>query len=149
MELLEREQDLATLYELLRAAKAGQGSFLFLGGEAGIGKTVLVRRFCEDVRQHAQVLIGACDPLSTPRPLGPLADIAASIGGETERLIASGMRRDQIFSACLRDLSGAWRPTVAVFEDVHWADEATLDLLRFLGRRIESCRALNRHLSRR
>ncbi|MFL5761109.1 MAG: ATP-binding protein [Thermomicrobiales bacterium] len=142
MELLEREQDLATLHGLLQSAKAGQGSLVLLGGEAGVGKSALVRRFCDEVRPNARVLIGACDPLSTPRPLGPLADIAAAMGGELDRLIESGTKRDQIFAACLRDLSGAWRPTVAVFEDLHWADEATLDLLRFLGRRIESCRAV-------
>jgi DNA-binding CsgD family transcriptional regulator/tetratricopeptide (TPR) repeat protein len=142
MDLLERESELSSLHQLLRDAAAGNGSLVLLAGEAGVGKTVLVRQFCREVQKNARVLIGACDPLSTPRPLGPLADIAATTGGEIERLIQSETSRTHIFSACLRELSGAWRPTVTVFEDVHWADEATLDLLRFLGRRIESCRTL-------
>ncbi len=142
MDLLERDQDLRELHNLLQTAIAGQGSLLLLGGEAGVGKTSFVRSFTRDVKSRARVLVGSCDALSTPRPLGPLADIAADIGGEIERLLQSSARRDQVFSACFRELSGAWRPAVAVFEDVHWADEATLDLLRFLGRRIDRTRSL-------
>jgi DNA-binding CsgD family transcriptional regulator/tetratricopeptide (TPR) repeat protein len=141
-ELLERDRDLDQLHALLRDAIAGQGSLLLLGGEAGVGKTMLVRQLCQEVQQSVRLMIGVCDPLSTPRPLGPLADIAAATGGEIEQLVASGSERTQIFNACLRELSGAWRPTLAVFEDVHWADEATFDLLRFLGRRIDSTRCL-------
>ncbi len=142
MELLERDSELGQLHLLLRQATEGQGSLVLLGGEAGVGKTALIQQFCGDVQKSVRILTGACDPLSTPRPLGPLADIAEVTGGEIERLIRSDSSRAQIYSACMRELSGAWRPTVAIFEDVHWADEATLDLLRFIGRRIEPCRAL-------
>jgi DNA-binding CsgD family transcriptional regulator/tetratricopeptide (TPR) repeat protein len=142
MDLLERDDDLKKLRQLLQLAAEGHGSLVMLGGEAGVGKTAFVRRFMRDAEGRARILAGACDALSTPRPLGPLADIAADIGGEIERLIESAAKRDQVFGACLREFSGAWRPTVAVFEDVHWADEATLDLLRFLGRRISQTRAL-------
>ncbi|MFO7544138.1 MAG: AAA family ATPase [Trueperaceae bacterium] len=148
MNLLERGPTLAQLDGLLRLAAAGQGHMVFLGGEAGIGKSVVVERFCQDVAGEATVLLGACDSLSTPRPLGPLADIAAAIGGELERAVAADGQRHRAFRVFLDVLDANGRtngsagtashgtPTVAVFEDVHWADEATLDLIRFLARRI-------------
>jgi DNA-binding CsgD family transcriptional regulator/tetratricopeptide (TPR) repeat protein len=148
MNLLERGPTLAQLDGLLRRAAAGQGHLVFLGGEAGIGKSVVVERFCHDVAGEARVLLGACDSLSTPRPLGPLADIAAAIGGELEHAVAADGQRHRAFRSFLEVLDANDRtsasagrvsrgtPTVAVFEDVHWADEATLDLIRFLARRI-------------
>src|SRR5688572_179102 len=77
MDLLERSSNLTELRELLHQAATGQGSLLLLGGEAGVGKTALVRRFCQDAPAVTRVVFGACDPLSTPRPLGPLLDMAA------------------------------------------------------------------------
>jgi hypothetical protein len=83
------------------------------------------------------VLIGACDPLSTPQPLGPLADIADSAGAQLQRLLVTApAQRHELFRALLGWLTHSLEPVVLVFEDLHWADEATLDLLRFLGRRI-------------
>lgn len=138
MKLLEREPFLAELKTLLGEASAGRGQVVFLSGEAGLGKTTLVGEFCRMIKQTARVAVGACDPLSTPRPLGPLLDVAEILGDlEVEQ---SGSR-DQLFRAVLTHLSGS-KPTLLVFEDVHWADEATLDLLRFLGRRIGNTRAL-------
>jgi predicted ATPase len=87
------------------------------------------------------VLYGACDPLSTPRPLGPLLDVAAA-GSDLARLLHDGARRDQLFGAFLAELARGAEPVLAVIEDAHWADEATLDLLRFLGRRLDPVRAL-------
>ena len=154
MNLLERGPTLAQLDGLLRRAAAGQGHLVFLGGEAGIGKSVVVEQFCHDVAGESRVLLGACDSLSTPRPLGPLADIAAAIGGELERAVAADGQRHRAFRSFLEvlDATGTARaaggtasrktPTVAVFEDVHWADEATLDLIRFLARRITGVSAV-------
>jgi DNA-binding CsgD family transcriptional regulator/predicted ATPase len=90
----------------------------------------------------ARVLVGGCDPLSTPRPLAPLVDIAGALRGEVERLLREGAPRDGVFRAFLAELTGGQRPALVVIEDVHWADEATLDLLRFVGRRIGAARAL-------
>ncbi|CAA9580742.1 MAG: transcriptional regulatory [uncultured Thermomicrobiales bacterium] len=140
MELLERDSFLTELGRLLRDATNGNGRLLFLGGEAGIGKTTLVAQFGGTARRTARVLVGACDPLSTPRPLGPLADIVGVLRGEVERLLLASAPRDQVFRAFLAVLADGSGPTLVVFEDVHWADEATLDLLRFLGRRIGSTR---------
>jgi DNA-binding CsgD family transcriptional regulator len=136
VELLERTAHLQQLQTLLREAEAGRGRLVQVGGEAGVGKTALVRQFCGQSSGGVRILEGACDPLSTPRPLGPLADIAASVGGELARQLVDGGRRDDVFRTFLAEISQGPRPTVVVFEDVHWADEATLDLLRFLGRRI-------------
>jgi predicted ATPase/DNA-binding CsgD family transcriptional regulator len=130
MSLLEREPFLAELTNLLSEG----GRVVFLSGEAGVGKTTLVRAFCQAVAQKARVAIGACDPLSTPRPLGPLLDVAEILGLEVESA------RDQLFRNLLSKLST--QPTLLIFEDVHWADEATLDLLRFVGRRIGDTKAL-------
>src|SRR5262245_50512226 len=79
-ELLERGPQLASLAGAVAEAKAGHGRIVLVHGEAGVGKTALVRRFCAEA--HARVLWGACDPLSTPQPLGPFVDIAEEVGGE-------------------------------------------------------------------
>lgn len=142
MELLERAPYLAQLTTFLREAVAGRGSLVLLAGEAGIGKTALVQHFSRVAEKTARVVIGRCDPLSTPRPLGPLVDIATSLGGDFGDLLDGDSPRDRIFRAFLDQLDSSDRPMVAVFEDVHWADEATLDLVGFLGRRISSVTAL-------
>lgn len=142
MKILERDTYLKTLKELLRDAAASQGRLVFLGGEAGVGKTVLVHTFAQMVDGLAAVAVGACDPLSTPRPLGPLLDVAGALDGEVWRLLQTAAPRDQLFRTFLTEITERTRPTLVVFEDVHWADEATFDLLRFVGRRVEGARAL-------
>ena len=142
MDLLERDRQLGALDGWLREAAAGQGRFVLVGGEAGVGKTALLGQFCGMARGRARVLIGACDALSTPRPLGPLLDIAAGAGGVLDRLMSGDAPRDQIFRATLTELGAGLTPTLVVIEDAHWADEATLDLLRFLGRRLDLLRTL-------
>ena len=134
MELLERESYLAELKLVLAEAAAGHGRVVLISGEAGIGKTSLVERFTAAQRGKARVLWGVCDALFTPRPFGPLHDIAAQTQGELLAHLTSDANRQAIFAACLNELQRD--PTLIVFEDVHWADEATLDLLKFLGRRI-------------
>jgi predicted ATPase/DNA-binding CsgD family transcriptional regulator len=142
MELLERDSYLGDLGRLLDQTATRQGCLLFLGGEAGVGKTVLVRQFVQLLQSGTEILSGACDPLSTPRPLGPLLDIAAARGGDLARLLEGVEQRDKVFRTFLAELVASPQPTLVVFEDVHWADDATLDLLRFLGRRIGAARAL-------
>lgn len=137
--LLERERSLDALRTAFGQALAGSGRLVVVEGEAGVGKTALVRAFCREVRDRARVLEGACDALATPRPLGPIVDVATAVGGELERQAA-----DAGASELTRMLIDELRrcPTVLVLEDLHWADEATLDLLRLLARRVESTRAL-------
>jgi DNA-binding CsgD family transcriptional regulator len=142
MELVERETVLVELTELLAEADQGKGRVALVSGEAGIGKTAVVEQFCRRNADRVRVLAGACDPLVTPRPLGPLVDIAASVGGELGRLLAQASDPGPVFDAFLRILAGAREPTVVVLEDLHWADQATLDLLCFVGRRIARTRTL-------
>ncbi len=141
-ELLERSGQLAALAAALDAAVARtSGGLVLLGGEAGVGKTALLRAFCDDRGPGARVLWGACDGLLTPGPLGPFFDVAGVTRGELEELVWSGARPHQVTAALLRELAGG-RPTVLVLEDLHWADEATLDVLRLLARRVETVPAL-------
>ena len=141
MDLLERARMLEELDGELAATAAG-GRVVLVAGEAGIGKSALVRRFTERHAAGTRVLLGACDPLLTPRALGPLHDIARQTGGRLAGLLAAGGPREQLFTALLDELDQGARPRVAVVEDAHWADEATLDLLVFLGRRMRETRAL-------
>jgi DNA-binding CsgD family transcriptional regulator/tetratricopeptide (TPR) repeat protein len=140
-ELLERDAELEDLEERLAAVrKSGHGRMLLIAGEAGIGKTALVRAFCER-RDRGRVLAGACDSLFTPRPLGPLLDIADEAGGALAEAAASdGVAPARIAAALQEELRR--RPSVLVLEDLQWADEATLDVVRLLARRIETVPAL-------
>ena len=139
--LLERRQALEQLSQLLTEALAAQGRVAFIGGEAGIGKTSLLRAFTQSpASAAARVLWGSCDPLHTPRPLGPLHDMAEDLGVPVRTALTRDAGRLEIFAAVLEAL-GRERFCV-VFEDLHWADEATLDLLAYLGRRIERTHTL-------
>jgi DNA-binding CsgD family transcriptional regulator/tetratricopeptide (TPR) repeat protein len=142
MQLLERGPIQLELSHLLHEAASGRGRLVFLGGEAGIGKSSLVQRFARVVEARARVLVGACDPLSTPRPLGPLLDMQEQLSRRYADQLAHQPDKDTLFRGFLAELSGKEQPAVVIFEDVHWADEATLDLLRFLGRRLGSTPAL-------
>jgi DNA-binding CsgD family transcriptional regulator/tetratricopeptide (TPR) repeat protein len=130
MNLLERSNELAALEEALAdVCSSGRGSLILLAGEAGIGKTALLDAFC-DANQSVPTLRGGCDPLFTPRPLGPVLEIADALGagGETSHELVQSLARE------LRERG----QTVVVLEDLHWADEATLDVVRMLARRLES-----------
>ena len=139
MELLERKKCLAELTEWLSLAIEGAGCIALLGAEAGIGKTALLQEFAK-APLGARVLWGSCDALFAPRPLGPLYDIARQTQGELLAAIYSNVNREAIFAAALNELERT--QTLIVFEDMHWADEATLDLLKYLGRRIHRVRAM-------
>lgn len=135
MALLERDAYLNDLHGLLAQASHGHGCMVFLGGEAGVGKTALVQEFSRSVGSAARVLTGSCDPLSTPRPLGPLLDISDELDPEITALMLAGAPQSQLFRAVLGALQRR-SPVVVIIEDAHWADEASLDLLRYLGRRL-------------
>ncbi len=141
--LLEREEQLAELAALLAAARAGEGSVALVHGEAGIGKTALLRRLArEQATGPTRLLWGGCEALFTPRPLSPLQEVAWEHGGAVAERLREGASRDAIFQTFLEDLRHPRPPALVVFEDVHWADEATLDLLKFLGRRAQRTCAL-------
>jgi DNA-binding CsgD family transcriptional regulator/tetratricopeptide (TPR) repeat protein len=134
MELLERDTACDTFAAALAQAVTGNGQVVLIGGEAGIGKSALVEHVTRPHRATTRVLWGACDAMFTPRPLGPLYDIAVQVRGELDDLLARAPERNTLFAVLLRELQ---QPTIIIFEDIHWADEATLDLLKFIGRRIQ------------
>ena len=139
--LLERSPELAALERSAAAVPSPPGGRLVLvAGEAGVGKTSLVRAFCA-TRDGTRVLWGACDALLTPRPLAPVTEIASQVDGELAKIVGAGAAPADLLTALAADLRRG-PPAVIVLEDMHWADEATLDLLRVLGRRIETLPAV-------
>ncbi|MFL5762017.1 MAG: AAA family ATPase [Thermomicrobiales bacterium] len=149
--LVGREREQQRLGALLAAATSGRGCLVLVGGEAGIGKSALVRALvAEATTLGATVAAGHCYDLSATPPYGPWRELLArlpsddgapplpaelidagapALGGETGLF--------QKMHDVLAD-AAASRPTVGVLEDLHWADQASLDLLRFLARRLAS-----------
>src|SRR4051794_7330465 len=133
--LLERGAPLAAFAERLAAIRAQRaGRLVLVAGEAGIGKTALIRAFCAGAA-GVRVLWGACDALHTPRVLGPFADVAEETGGPLGAVLDEGAGAGAVAAALARELRRT--PTVLVLEDLHWADEGTLDVLRLLARRLD------------
>jgi DNA-binding CsgD family transcriptional regulator len=133
--LLERADELGQLHGFaVEAAASGRGRVVLVYGEAGIGKTALLRRFRGELPRRVTALSGSCEPLFTPRPLGPLIEPAAALGGESAELLTAGAKPFDV-AVALADALEATAPVVLMLEDVHWADEATLDVLRVLARR--------------
>src|SRR3984957_3292209 len=141
MILLERDPALASLRQYAHEASQGEGRLVLIAGEAGVGKSVLVERFPGDL-PGARWSWGACDGLSAPRPLAPLFDLARDLGGTLEDLCRGRPERDDLFAALLSQFTDYDRLDVIVIEDIHWADDATLDLMRFLTRRIRTASVL-------
>jgi len=145
--LIEREAELARLQQAF-----GAGRLALLAGEAGIGKTSVLRALAQAHETLGPVWWGGCDALDTPHPLAPLLDIARDLARDLARNTAHAPRprfadrldgpRPALFEAVLEELRAAPRPVLVVVEDAHWADDATLDWLKFLGRRIASTRCL-------
>ncbi len=141
-DLLERSAQLSELDSALEAVRRDSaGRLILVGGEAGAGKTALLRRFRDEQEESKRFLWGSCDALLTPEPLGALADIAETTGGELAAVVAGDARPHEVTGALMWELNRR-PPSVLVIEDVHWADEATLDVLKLLGRRLEQVRAL-------
>src|SRR3990170_4321333 len=138
--LLERERSLERLWAALADAESGSGRLVLVGGEAGVGKTALVSWFCDERRGSTRILWGTCDALFTPRPLGPFLDVAETVGGRLEDILEGDARPHDVSVAVMDELTA--RPAILVLEDVHGADEATLDVLALLGRRVHKSSAL-------
>src|SRR3954470_12432438 len=137
MPLVERENQLAALRQYAHEAAAGEGRVVLVTAEAGGGKSVLLERLQSELAE-ARWAWGTCDGLTTPQPLAPLADLAHDLGGPVRELYRECTDRELLFRALLDQVSETAGLDVVVVEDIHWADEATLDLLRFLSRRIRT-----------
>src|SRR5437763_11573229 len=151
--LIERAGFLASLEGLLREALDGSGRLVFLGGEAGVGKTTLATALAgaaaraDDTAGAGDtagatgpaVRRGSCDNVTTAEALGPILDafpeLIAAVDDE------AGVSRLRLFRKVRDALSGS--PMLLLLEDVHWADEATLDILRYLGRRLAGVRLMS------
>jgi ATP/maltotriose-dependent transcriptional regulator MalT len=138
--LLERDDQLAVLADRFAAAEHA-GQLVLVRGEAGTGKSALIQEFVERHVPSEDVLLGRCDDLFAARPLGPFVDIARARVGALAAALPSG-DPVAVCEAFLSDLAGAPRPVVVVLEDLQWADEATLDLLRFIARRLDALRCV-------
>jgi AAA ATPase domain len=138
IELLEREEQLARLGKAFALARQSHGRIVALAGEAGAGKTALVDRFVSSLAAQARVHRGACENLSTPEALLPLRDIVRASG----RTFDPAADHIESFEMLLELLRGTSQPTVLIIEDLHWADTVTLDLIRFLTRRVGTLRTL-------
>ena len=144
MRLLERELQLGALHDYAADARGGDGRLVLVSGEAGIGKSSLVDAFLEDLTD-VRVAWSACDGAFTPSALGPLQDVADQWGGAVRVACADGVPRDTRFAALLsmlREHGDQGGLSVLVVEDLHFADEATLDLVGHLARRLRAVRAL-------
>ena len=130
--LIERDRELARLQALLGEAATESGRLVLLSGDAGAGKTTLLSHFVATVGGRAEVRWGAVDNMTTPAPLGGAIDAFPDIAEMLDTTTTANRMR---VYRHIRDMLAA-SPTLLVLEDVHWADEATLDLIRFLGRRL-------------
>src|SRR5678810_516688 len=142
MELVERDGFLATLDSKLKTVSGCKGHTFFLSGVAGIGKTSLIKVFCKELINTYNIYTGTCDALFTPRPLAPLYDIAWQIRNDFWQDIGNMSDRAVLFAKFYHELANQIKPSVIVFEDIHWADEATIDFIKFLARRITQLRCL-------
>src|SRR5947207_1011678 len=142
MHLLERRTQLDELARCFQEARKGCGKLLLISAEAGLGKSSLVERFVSEHRRDARTFWGACDGLSTPRALAPVHELAAQIAQSGSPLTRDGESGDHLFRILLEELARPERVSLVVLEDLHWADAATLDFVRFIGRRIQRTSAL-------
>lgn len=137
--LLEREGELGFLTDLL-AEVGSSGKVVLIRGEAGIGKSALVGEFLSSVADTAHTHIGFCDDLQTPQPLAPLWDISRS-----EPALRKALRsrdRQVVLESFFDLMAGSLRPTVVVIEDTQWSDEATRDVIKYVGRRMARANGL-------
>jgi len=131
MDLLERDAPRALINDTFKRVCAGQGALVLVSGEAGIGKTSFVTDFVESQRSTARIIWSARDPFFTPRPLGPIYDIALRDFPHLLDLLNSGANWFVIATALQKILIESPSPTILVFEDIHWADEDTKEMQDF------------------
>ncbi|MGH2565826.1 MAG: ATP-binding protein, partial [Ginsengibacter sp.] len=142
MELIERDEYFDLLQTHFNNVAEGEGHCVFVSGEAGIGKTALIKSFCKKHADDCLIYQGACDALFTPRPLAPLYDILWQVNNNRWALSPSVEERPSLFANFFQELSTKKEKLLIVFEDIHWADEGTLDFIKFFARRISQLHCL-------
>jgi len=133
--LLERETAIEG-FKIAASALPKKGGVVLVNGEAGIGKTTLLEHMRMQLGTDFNMLWSGCDPLFTPRPYGPLHDVADGITDSLLPLLETSAQPSKIFATVYSALETLTKPAILIIEDVHWADHATMDLLKFLVRRI-------------
>jgi ATP/maltotriose-dependent transcriptional regulator MalT len=142
MKLIERGGFLATLNAHFENSGTTEGHCVLITGEAGIGKTSLVREFCNEHKAYFNIYQGSCDALFTPRPLAPLYDIMWQVNSTLWPDTHSTNDRSKLFAEFFREIKNTTEKRIIIFEDIHWADEATLDFIKFFARRINQLKCL-------
>ena len=142
MELIERGEFLDRLQSKLKEVSAGEGHCVFVSGEAGIGKTTLVKAFCKELRTRCAIFQGTCDALFTPRPLAPLYDILLQTGSTLPENTPNIVDRSLFFTRVFNEFKNQKETCLVIFEDIHWADDATFDFIKFFARRVSQLRCL-------
>lgn len=132
--LVEREGQLTSLQGVI-SGSAEEGHVVLVSGEAGHGKTSLLNAFVDGIDHRFTILSAACEPVGIPAPFAPLYDLLDQLPPDLVTDIRSGVGRPAIYAGVLDVLKN--NRVVLVVEDVHWADEATLGLVRYLGHRID------------
>ena len=140
--LVDREKQLSILEKALAVVAEGRGQSVLISGEAGIGKSSLTRAFLKANGANARIVKGACEDFSIAEPLAPLYDLAREVGWDVPTGSFAEGERLSVFSQALSVLDDPKSPTIVLIEDLHWADDATIDLLRYIGRRIEDRKIL-------
>ena len=131
--LVERDAELLALTTAVTAAaELSRGVVVLVSGEPGAGKSALVRGVLARLDPAVTAVVGGCDDLLAPRSLGPFRDMAEEHPELAAAVSSAGL--DEALPALLQVFAS--RPSVVVVEDVHWADDATLDAVRYLSRRI-------------
>ena len=142
MELVEREGFLRSLETMFESVAEGEGHCMLLSGEAGIGKTSLIKSFHKEKKDSCKIYQGTCDALFTPRPLAPIYDIIWQIQNDTQDKELYNVDRSLLFNQLFNGLEQQKKPVIIIIEDIHWADEATLDFIKFFARRISRIQCL-------
>lgn len=137
MPLVERDGFMVSLQQQFEAILAGEGHCILLSGEAGIGKTALIKAFCKQHAGQCSIYQGYCDGLFTPRPLAPLYDMLWQVNKERWPAPPLHEERSVLFADFFQELRSKKGRLLLLFEDIHWADEGTLDFIKFFIRRID------------
>nr|WP_238175980.1 helix-turn-helix transcriptional regulator [Kribbella albertanoniae] len=140
--VLERERELSAIGHAAAAAAAGRGSVVLVSGEAGIGRSTVIDEARRRIPTGGRMLVGRCDDLTRRRALAPFHDIECDVSSDLATAVRRNTDREQLFVALRSEFSRGYLPTVLAIDDVHWADEATLDILHYLVRRIAALPAV-------
>lgn len=136
--LVGRDAELAAIRSLLDDAADGRGSLVIVSGEAGIGKTTLVRDAVRAAETMGfQTFAGHCYDLEVTPPYGPWLELMQRGDGVAETPSVTGREVQRDILAFLAEVAGR-TPAVVILEDLHWADQASIELLRVAGRQVES-----------